>query len=415
MSRPSAFHPPARRPVAFVLLALCLALVPSSAALAQPREDFLRSSPKLLALFRPVVKDAAQSTVRILCDDKPAALGTVVGADGWILTKASELKGKPVVRLRDGRELEARIVGVHDQCDLAMLKIDATGLKPVAWADSKPEAAGNWVAAPGMGEEPLAVGVIGVATRNTRPRDFLPPAPPANSGYLGVALDISDDAGGAKIAQVTPDTAAARAGLKVGDVIVAVSGAPIKNGDALVQALQKRKAGEAVTLKVRRGDEELELEARLGKRPANMNRGDFQNRMGSTLSNRLGGFPAVLQHDLVLKPSDCGGPLVDLDGKVIGLNIARGGRTETYALPSDTIRPLLADLKSGKLAPPAEPAAEKKPTPEQEQKIAAAKAALKKAEAELAAAQKKVEAARAALKKAETEAKPGGAKDHEKD
>ena len=48
---------------------------------------------------------------------------------------------------------------------------------------------------------------------------------------------------------------------------------------------------------------------------------------------------------------DCGGPLVDLSGKVIGINIARAGRTETYALPADVVQALLGPLENGKLAP----------------------------------------------------------------
>jgi serine protease Do len=44
--------------------------------------------------------------------------------------------------------------------------------------------------------------------------------------------------------------------------------------------------------------------------------------------------------------------VVDLEGRAIGLNIARAGRTETYALPAATLLPLLPDLQSGKLAPP---------------------------------------------------------------
>ena len=64
------------------------------------------------------------------------------------------------------------------------------------------------------------------------------------------------------------------------------------------------------------------------------------------------GFPAALQHDTVLRPKDCGGPVVDLNGHVVGLNIARAGRTATYVLPTEVILPLLDDLKSGKLPPP---------------------------------------------------------------
>src|SRR5205823_9776883 len=97
--------------------------------------------------------------------------------------------------------------------------------------------------------------------------------------------------------------------------------------------------------------EEQELKATLGARPADLSRGDFQNRLGNELSDRRGGFPAILQHDTVLKPAECGGPLVDLDGKAVGINIARAGRVETYALPSENVLAVLDELKSGKLAP----------------------------------------------------------------
>ena len=46
----------------------------------------------------------------------------------------------------------------------------------------------------------------------------------------------------------------------------------------------------------------------------------------------------AIQHDSVLRPIDCGGPVVDVDGKVVGLNIARAGRVESYALPSSLVR-----------------------------------------------------------------------------
>ncbi len=53
----------------------------------------------------------------------------------------------------------------------------------------------------------------------------------------------------------------------------------------------------------------------------------------------------------MLRPADCGGPLVDLSGKAVGINIARAGRTESYAAPADKVQALLTDLESGKLAP----------------------------------------------------------------
>ena len=49
--------------------------------------------------FREVVREVTNSTVRVLCDGRRAALGAIVEADGFILTKASELKGEVTCQL----------------------------------------------------------------------------------------------------------------------------------------------------------------------------------------------------------------------------------------------------------------------------------------------------------------------------
>ena len=306
----------------------------------------LKASPRFLAAFRDVVKTPSHSTVRVRCDDELAAFGAVVGADGWILTKASELKGAIVCELHDGRELPARIVGVSEPHDLAMLKLDVKELTPVEWRDSKDDAVGSWVATPGMNRDPVAVGVVSVAARRITGRELTRRG--SNGGFLGVRVTPTKD--GVKIAEVIRGGAAERAGFEEDDVIVAIGKKTIADPESLFKALEKTKSGERVTVRVKRGSEEVELKPRLGNRP--MERGDFQNRLGSKLSDHRTGFPMVLQHDTVLRPVDCGGPLVDLDGKVIGINIARSGRTETLAIPAEAVKPLLDDLKSGKLAPP---------------------------------------------------------------
>jgi serine protease Do len=314
---------------------------------AQPT---LKNDKSVLAAFRTVVAKPSQSTVRILCDGKVAALGTIVAEDGWIVTKASELKGKIACKLKDGKTWEARLVGVDDRTDLAMLKIDARGLRPIEWADVKSAVVGNWLASPGLGEGPVAVGVVSVAARVPAMRDMPTPTPAANSGYLGILL--ADSEGAPKIDRVEPNTPAAKAGLQRGDVVLAVEGDKVPSAERLVRRISSLKAGAVVKLTIKRGEEEKEITATLGKRPRDaMNRGEMQNNMGSKLSTRRGGFPAILQHDTVLQNTDCGGPLVGLDGKAVGVNIARAGRTESYAIPSDRVLSLLADLRSGKLAP----------------------------------------------------------------
>jgi serine protease Do len=387
-------------------LIVCLVLATSSFAPAQDRLNrdpvFQRSSAGVLKAFRAVVAKPSASTVRVQCEEKDVALGTIIGPDGWILTKASELKGRPVCRLRDGRQFEARVVGTHEPYDLALLKIDATGLAAVDWRDSKSAAVGAWVAAPGLEDTPVAVGVVSVAARPVTARD-MPPSNNPNGGYLGVLLTETADLR-ARISRVEPDSPAEKAGLKVDDLFLSLADQPIADIDALQDALGQHKPGDVVAIRVKRGDEEVVLKATLGRRPSGGGRGgrgDFQNRMSGELSGRRNGFPMILQHDAALRPRDCGGPLVDLDGKVIGINIARAGRTETYAAPTQAVLPLLYDLMSGKLAP--KPTAV--PALTAEEKIAAARTAVDRAEAEKAAVEKKLAEAKASLEKAEAEAR----------
>src|SRR5256885_3427796 len=142
---------------------LCL---PPSPALAQ-REELRKSSPKVLAAFRDVIARPSKSLVRIQCNDKDVALGTVVAVDGWVLTKASLLPAgsKIVCKLPNDKNLDAKVIGVEEAHDLALLKVAANNLTPIEWKTSKEATPGDWVAAPGDGKEPVGIGVISVAAR----------------------------------------------------------------------------------------------------------------------------------------------------------------------------------------------------------------------------------------------------------
>jgi serine protease Do len=334
------------------LTSMVMVLLVTAGAGAQPATaDLQRSSPKILTAFRDVVEQPSQYTVRVRADGKDAALGIIVEPDGWVLTKASELKGKLTCRLKGGREETAQVVGVHEDYDVALLKIKASDLPSVFWRPTKEARVGQWVASPGPDSDPIAVGVVSVGTRKLKIGDQPPRNLGSKSGYLGVMLDEGE--GGARIVAIMNDSPAARARLHVGDIVIEAGGKKILDNESLINAVQRHHPGEELTLRVRRGGEELELKAVLGRPPQGLF-GNPQDRFGGALSSRRGGFPTILQHDSVLRPSDCGGPLVDLDGRALGINIARAGRTETYAVPSEDILPLLADLKSGKLAPTVE-------------------------------------------------------------
>jgi serine protease Do len=315
---------------------------------AQQPNDFLRSSPQVVHAFAPVAVRPSMSAVRVRCDGKDMALGTITGANGWIVTKASQLRGKIVCRLKDGRELPATLVGVHKKLDLAMLKVEATNLTTVVWADGKAATVGRWVISVGTGTDPVAIGIVSVAARPFRPGDQPPDLRPPDSGHLGASVVQAE--GGSRVASVEPKSPAAEAGIKVDDLITHLNKKKVAEMEALITAVARRKTGEEITLTISRGKEQVEVKAKLARYQPS--RGELQDRMGSPLSERRGGFPSILQHDTVLAPTDCGGPLTDLDGKTLGVNIARAGRVESYAIPAEAVREVLADLMAGNLPPP---------------------------------------------------------------
>src|SRR5262245_32431295 len=84
----------------------------------------LRDGRDVKSAFKSIVADASQSTVRVMSSGRDVALGAVVGADGWIVTKYSELREPLLCRFSDGKQLPAKIVGEDPKLDLAMLKVD---------------------------------------------------------------------------------------------------------------------------------------------------------------------------------------------------------------------------------------------------------------------------------------------------
>jgi serine protease Do len=397
-----------------------------------------RLNPQFLAAFRAVTTDASQSTVRVLCDGKEAALGTILSPDGWIITKYTLLTSKPIVcKTKDGRSYQAKLMGIQENFDLGMLKVEATNLPAAKLVESKVAPVGNWVVSVGTGEDPVAVGVMSVATRT-------PPPPTARGGRGGpnqgrggpggpggpggggrggpggpggpgggrgggpggagpggqvpnvdLGLRLQTDTSDGKVLSVTQGGAAEQAGIKAEDKIVSIQGKAVTTQASLLSVLGAMRPGDAVTIKVVRDGKELELKATL--RPSQFGRGGGrggdQNQMGSELSEKRTGFPTYFQTDTVIKPKDCGGPVCDLDGQVIGINIARAGRVESYAIPTEALMPLLPDLKSGKLSPQVF----------FEKKINDLKTALTKAEEDKTAVEKKLKDAQDAVKKQEAD------------
>jgi len=309
------------------------------------------SGPHVRSAFRDVVADARQATVRVRSDGRDVALGGIVGADGWILTKASRVQGEITCELADGRRFPAELVNSSRDYDLALLKIDADQLPTLTIAETAAPQVGSWLATVDLDREPIAVGVVSV-----EPREI-----PHQAGILGVQLD--DRSNRPLVVRVFPNTPAAGAGVLVNDQIVSIEGRPTPTREALIRAVRRFNPGDRIAVEVQRGDETVRLTAILtghvpGQPPS---RSEFQNSLGGPLSERRFGFPDAIQHDTVLRPEDCGGPVVDLAGEVVGFNVARSGRTESYAIASAALPKLIAELMPDDSPPEASPAAAGEP------------------------------------------------------
>jgi serine protease Do len=327
--------------------ALVLLLMPAATQAQRKSEDAeaklssvrFKDGEEMLQAFAPVSATLRRSIVKLDIDGATSALATVVDTNGLALTKASELrKGKLTCWIAGGREVEVELLAADEDSDLALVKINATNLKPVEW-EVKEVAVGQWTVTPGIEESPQAVGIVSVP-----PRKILP-----KRAYIGVTLD--NDPASAKIVGLSRDMGAEKAGIKTNDIILAVNGVTVTNREELVEQLKTFREGQTVKLRVRRDKEELDIEVILKSEEAMFgrrlfDRQSFMNRMGGDVSKRAEDFGQVIQHDTVIEPWLCGGPLVNLDKKVVGINIARAGRVASYALPANLVQQALARLRT---------------------------------------------------------------------
>ena len=103
--------------------------------------------------------------------------GFILSADGFIMTNAHVVEGSDevIVTLTDKREFKARIVGADKRSDVAVVKIDATGLPPVKIGDVNRLKVGEWVMAIGSPfglDNTVTAGIVSAKQRDTG--DLLP-------------------------------------------------------------------------------------------------------------------------------------------------------------------------------------------------------------------------------------------------
>lgn len=298
-----------------------------------------RDNGDMLQLFRPWASQTGGSVVQVVVDGTPVCLGMVVSKEGFVLTKRSELSGDPIrVRLPDSRLIAARVSAVRRESDLALLKIDAApeDLTPIEFATSDELPIGSFLFSVGRGGSPIGLGAVSARERTIN-----------HQGRLGMFL--VDSGGQATVGSVWPASGAAVAGVKEGDRIIAIDGRNETNRVRVIETLRERFPGESVRLTIDREGETMDLIAKI-QDVGMMQESENDLRVNGPRSIRLSGFERVIQHDTVINPDQCGGPLVDTKGRIIGMNIARAGRVVSYALPATLLRAsvdrMLAEIKA---------------------------------------------------------------------
>jgi serine protease Do len=266
--------------------------------------------------------------------------GVIISSEGDVLTNNHVVDGATTisVKLADGRELDARVMGADVSTDLALLRIEEGDHKlPVAsLGDSDKLEVGDWVMAIGNPfglEATVTVGVLSGKGRTIGASDyddFLQTDAsinPGNSGgplfntngevigintaivpggqgigfsipinmardvvtqlkangrvvrgFIGLgiqpltpalksALQIEEKVDGALVSALMPDGPAARAGLKIGDVITAVNGIPVHTSRELLSAVAKLEVGRSSPLSILRQGKEQSVGVLVVERP----------------------------------------------------------------------------------------------------------------------------------------------------
>lgn len=279
--------------------------------------------------------------------ERGSGSGVIVNGNGYILTnnhvvgKASKIE----VKLSDGRVLKGTVVGTDRETDLAVVKVEATGLPFATLGKSEALEQGDWVVAVGSPfglEHTITAGIVSATGRRIAGgpaySDFIQTDAsinPGNSGgplvnlrgevigintliytrtggnqgigfaipssmvgkvydqlvasgkvtrgWLGVSLSTSEltpalaeslgaPAGtrGAVVGDVAgADSPAAKAGIRSGDIIVAVNGVAIANGQELTKLVADLAPGSTASIDLVRNGAKETVKVTLGERPAN--------------------------------------------------------------------------------------------------------------------------------------------------
>ncbi|MCK5945352.1 MAG: trypsin-like peptidase domain-containing protein [Planctomycetes bacterium] len=316
-------------------------------------QDYTKLSAKLGDSAKDIAKlfPKTDPVITVHSDGKQVALATAVKSNGYLVTKASELDLKKRLGVLIGRKkMIARLIALDEESDLALLKVDAKLSVPV-WSKTE-QRLGGLLVSPSSDRPMLGVvsnlpykiptKVIGLSN--------------GNSAILGVKSSTTNDTNGVLVQTADKKFPAGKAGILKGDLITKWDGKKIHQATELTAKVSKHSPGEKVKVTVERDGKTLVFEVILESAASsqlfalNSTNSIAQkiSAQGGALSKRRRNFPDSITHDALIWANDCGGPLYNIDGKVVGINIARYDRTANYALTTASFEAALKRLFASK-------------------------------------------------------------------
>ncbi|MCP5532013.1 MAG: trypsin-like peptidase domain-containing protein [Akkermansiaceae bacterium] len=326
----------AERILLFIIGLSCLPL----AAQQNLPSNLRKTGAEVVSAFEPQRAAMQKCSAVLVSGRKELVYGVVVSSDGLILTKASEVQGITDLEATVDRTRykDAKVIAIDPVWDVALVKVDAEGLEPVTYAPTSAVPQGTWVVMNGATTRRSRRVLAGIISANARE------IPAEGGAALGVALSGDKKL---EIGKVQEGSGAEDAGLKKGDVIIEIAGAKVKKIEDIAEVLKDRKAGTVVKIRYERDGGEFEAEVRLAAK-GELFGDEMQSRndvMSGDFSKRRSGFPKVLQTDIICYSHSVGGPLLDLDGRCLGMNIARANRAETFVIPLEELKEIDARLR----------------------------------------------------------------------
>ena len=283
------------------------------------------------------------SVVEIFGQHQRLALGTVVSAEGFIVTKHSLLEPVVEVKLPDQRRLAAELVRFDVTTDLALLKIqgDPLGLTPVDWQHAARQIF------PTQGKLMLSIHPAPQSTQMgmviTSEHQLNVPTS-ASDGRFVWGVDFQPEVDqqffqtdsrtgyhrGLRVKRVKPRFLGESCNLLQGDLVTAVNGKNMQSVNDFDDLTSSLTAGQPIELSLVRGQRAMQLNV---VAQSSWTRSAHDLWGGGAFSNRRFGLGEVVIHDIPIDPNQQGGLLIDIEGNLVGINLARSLRTATIAIP----------------------------------------------------------------------------------